>query len=177
MWTPAADPSTLLLEPLPSSLAPTSTAETPHHTDEADQAAKAHHRIELGGQTFQATAIGRVNIEAPAVALVLLDDMTPDRLEAIARFWMALRRRRAPPDPRVTNQRRMRLRQMLRAVDARTEHASYRAIAAALFPRHQIEPAAWAGDALRETTIRLTRDGMKLVQGGYRNLLKRPRKS
>jgi hypothetical protein len=65
---------------------------------------------------------------------------------------------------------------MLRAVDARFEQQTYRAIAMALFPTHQVEAASWAGDALRETTIRLARDGMKLVRGGYRNLLMRPRK-
>ncbi len=66
---------------------------------------------------------------------------------------------------------------MLRAVDARLERQTYRAIAIALFPNHKIDAASWAGDALRETTIRLARDGMKLVRGGYRDLLRRPRKS
>jgi hypothetical protein len=35
---------------------------------------------------------------------------------------------------------------------------------------------SWAGNALRESTIRLARDGAKLVAGGYRTLLRRPRK-
>jgi hypothetical protein len=107
---------------------------------------------------------------------VLLDDATPDRLEALARYWRGLRAPPAPPDPRVTPQRRQRLRQMLRAVDARLQGENYRSIATVLYPRHHIEAASWAGDALRETTIRLARDGMKLVHGGYRDLLKRPRK-
>lgn len=112
----------------------------------------------------------------PTAAIIVLDDATPDRLEALARYWRGLRAPPAPPDPRVTPQRRHRLGQMLRAVDARIERESYRAIATVLFPEHHIEAASWAGDALRETTIRLARDGMKLVHGGYRGLLKRPRK-
>ncbi|MBY5775424.1 DUF2285 domain-containing protein [Rhizobium leguminosarum] len=44
------------------------------------------------------------------------------------------------------------------------------------FPKHHIEAASWAGDALSETTTRRARDGMKLVHVGYRDLLKRPRK-
>jgi hypothetical protein len=112
----------------------------------------------------------------PAAALILLDDMALDRLEAAARYWRALRSQPVPPDPRMTSQRRQRLRQMLRVVDARLERQTYRAIALTLFPKHRIDAASWAGDAIRETIIRLARDGMKLVRGGYRDLLKRPRK-
>lgn len=65
---------------------------------------------------------------------------------------------------------------MLRTVDGRREGATYRAIAEALFPDHQIETSSFAGNALRETTIRLARDGMKLVGGGYRALLRKPRR-
>lgn len=90
------------------------------------------------------------------------------------RFWFALRRGRSQHDPRLTPQRRIRLRQMLRTVDARLESATYRAIAEALFPGHQIETSSFASNALRETTIRLARDGMKLVRGGYRSLLRKP---
>ena len=112
----------------------------------------------------------------PLAAIVLLDDDTLDRIDSLGRFWSTLRHRRPSPDPRLTPQRRLRLRQMLRVVDARFEHATYRAIAEALFPQHEIEAASFAGNALRETTIRLARDGMKLVNGGYRTLLRKPRR-
>lgn len=125
----------------------------------------------------RARLVGLDDAEPPRAALILLDDATPDRLEALARYWRGMQAPPAPPDPRVTPQRRQRLRQMLRAVDARLERENYRVIATALFPRHHIEAASWAGDAVRETTIRLARDGMKLVHGGYRDLLKRPRKA
>lgn len=114
---------------------------------------------------------------APTAAIIVLDDTTPDRLEALARYWRGLRAPPAAPDPRLTPQRRQRLRQMLRAVDAHMEQQRYRDIAITLFPQHHIDAASWVGDPLRETTIRLVRDGMKLVHGGYRDLLKRPRKS
>ncbi|WP_372027405.1 DUF2285 domain-containing protein [Tistrella mobilis] len=120
--------------------------------------------------------VGLGDAEPPRAAVILLDDATPDRLEALARYWRGIREPPIPTDPRVTPQRRQRLRHMLRAVDARLEQESYRAIAMVLFPQHHIQAASWAGDALRETTIRLARDGMKLVHGGYRGLLKRPRK-
>lgn len=65
---------------------------------------------------------------------------------------------------------------MLRAVDARGDGATYRAIAEHLYPQHENDAASWVGSAIRETTIRLARDGMKLVRGGYRTLLRRPRR-
>ena len=131
--------------------------------------------IRVGDEVMRAR-LGPDGATPPTAAIILLDDATPDRFEALARYWRGLHTPLAPPDPRVTPQRRQRLRQMLRAVDARLEQESYRAIAGVLFPKHHIEAASWAGNALRETTIRLVRDGMKLVNGGYRDLLKRPRK-
>ncbi|RRY11867.1 DUF2285 domain-containing protein [Brucella anthropi] len=163
----------LILQALPTWVAPAPTADraslrTSH--DVTDM------RIRVGDEVMRTRSHGLDGAQPPAVAIVLLDEATPDRLEALARYWRGLRAPPAPPDPRVTPQRRQRLRQMLRAVDARLERESYRAIATVLFPKHHIEAASWAGDALRETTIRLARDGMKLVNGGYRDLLKRPRK-
>ncbi|ODU58604.1 MAG: hypothetical protein BGO82_05395 [Devosia sp. 67-54] len=107
--------------------------------------------------------------------IAILDALLPDRLEAISRLWNALGR--SPPSPpSLTAQRRSRVRQMLRVFDARRGGASYRAIAEVLFPQHRIDAMSWAGNALRETTIRLARDGAKLAAGGYRTLLRRPRK-
>ncbi|TIV56441.1 MAG: DUF2285 domain-containing protein [Mesorhizobium sp.] len=163
----------LILQPLPTWVAPVPAADgdaVPATSDVFDA------RIRIGDEMMRARRLGPDGGAAPTAAIVVLDDATPDRLEALARYWRGLRAPPAPPDPRVTPQRRQRLRQMLRAVDARLERESYRAIATALFPKHHIEAASWAGDALRETTIRLARDGMKLVHGGYRDLLKRPRK-
>lgn len=163
----------LILQALPTWVAPAPAADgeaPPTLFDVADA------RIRVGDEVMRTRRLGPDGGAAPTAAIIVLDDATPDRLEALARYWRGLSAPPAPPDPRVTPQRRQRLRQMLRAVDARLERESYRAIATALFPKHHIEAASWAGDALRETTIRLARDGMKLVHGGYRDLLKRPRK-
>lgn len=108
--------------------------------------------------------------------MIPLDEMTQDRLTALGRFWFAATGRAVPPDPRMTPQRLQRARQMLRAIDARETGATYRTIAQFLFPQHENDAASWVGSAIRETTIRLTRDGMKLVRGGYRGLLRRPRR-
>lgn len=115
--------------------------------------------------------------DAPLAALVILDDVTPDRLLAIDRFWSTMWRRKTRPDDRLTTPRHQRMRTMLRAVDAHDEGETYRAIGEILFPEHQIDAKSWVGNSARETTIRLVRDGLKLVEGGYRSLLRRPRRS
>ncbi len=172
-WTPKADPWTLILQAPPSWIA---TAPAGDRGTSGSLLGATYQRITVGGEIVQACLLGEDLGASEPAALVLLDDATPDRLEALARYWRGLHTPPAPPDPRVTPMRRQRLRQMLRAVDARLEHETYRAIASMLFPKHRTEAASWAGDAVRETTIRLARDGMKLVHGGYRDLLKRPRK-
>lgn len=108
-------------------------------------------------------------------AIAMFDALLPDRLETISRFWRALEHSPATP-PHQTAQRLSRLRQILRVFDARRDRQSYRSIAEVLFPKHRIDSMSWAGNALRETTIRLARDGIRLVDGGYRALLHRPRK-
>lgn len=174
-WTPQVDPSAILLEggPAPS--------EGFHLT--ADEL-RAHVRLEHGATLMQLrirdqrydVSLTELTGDVPLATVVPLDELTSDRLTALARFWASVRGRRVPPDPRLTPQRRQRARQMLRAVDARGDGATYRAIAEQLFPHHDNDPATWVGSAIRETTIRLARDGMKLVSGGYKTLLRRPRR-
>lgn len=77
----------------------------------------------------------------------------------------------------MSRQKRQRARKSLRAVDGRKDGASYRMIAEVLFPAHRITLATWKSNALRETIIRLARDGFQLVAGGYRALLHRKRHS
>lgn len=174
-WTPQADPAAILLEAGPA------PAEGFHITADELRGHAALERdptlvqLRIRGLPFDVT-LAELTGDEPLSAVLPLDDLTPDRLTALARFWAAIRGRRVPPDPRMTPQRRERARQMLRAVDARHAGAIYRVVAEHLFPQHKIDSASWVGDPLREITIRLVRDGMKLVRGGYRALLRRPRR-
>ncbi|REF73445.1 uncharacterized protein DUF2285 [Paracoccus versutus] len=114
--------------------------------------------------------------DQPVAAVVLADDLALDRLEAVQRFWAALTGDKAPPDGhRMSRQKRQRAGKSLRAVDGRKDGASYRMIAEVLFPAHRITLATWKSNALRETAVRLVRDGFQLVAGGYRSLLHRRR--
>lgn len=174
-WTPQVDPAAILLEagPAPSEGFHLTADELRGHARVERDATLVQLRIR--GQPFD-LSLTELTGDRPLAAVVPLDDLTPDRLTALARFWAAVRGRRVPSDPRMTPQRRERASQMLRAVDARGDGATYRAIAEHLFPQHDNDPATWVGSAIRETTIRLARDGMKLVRGGYRTLLRRPRR-
>lgn len=117
---------------------------------------------------FQAPGSG-----AAPVAQLTLDAAGLERIEALARFWRAQTTPSAPPDPRLTPGRRRRLGQMLRAVDARHDGASYREIAEALFGQARVADEPWKTSPLRDGAIRLVRDGQALVDGGYRRLLRR----
>ena len=130
-------------------------------------------RLQIRGERFD-TAFN--DDRGMLAAVVLLDELTPDRLNALARFWAALAGKSLAPDPRVTRTRQKRAKEMLRVVDGRAAGATYRTIADAVFPKHDHDAASWVGSAVRETTIRLARDGAALVQGGYRTLLRRPRR-
>lgn len=174
-WTPQVDPSLILLQagPAPSDGFHVTAGDLWPYATLDGGATLA--RLQIRGHHYD-VGLSDLAADKPLAAVVPLDDLTPDRLTALARLWGAVSGRGVPPDPRMTPQRRRRVRQMLRAVDARQAGATYRAIAEHLFPQHENDAATWVGTAIRETTIRLVRDGLKLVRGGYRSLLRRPRR-
>lgn len=131
--------------------------------------------LRIGAALFPLFVSQDLTPDGALTAIALFDALLPDRLEAISRFWKALQQT-SPPSNSLTAQRRSRLLQILRVFDARRDGFSYRGIAEVLFPKHRIDAKSWAGNALRETTIRLARDGLKLVEGGYRALLRRSHK-
>lgn len=101
-----------------------------------------------------------------------LDDRFDMRTLAALRLWRDLAGRRAGNDPfHLTQQRRERLVQALRALDAREDGATYRAIAEALFGAKRIPERAWKTHDLRGRTIRLVASSYDLMRGGYRKLL------
>ncbi|ETI60088.1 hypothetical protein C100_19930 [Sphingobium sp. C100] len=174
-WTPQTDPATL-----PFASGPSPAGEIRLRAENLRTHAILEHdpgliRLALRGEPHD-VALVDVDDARPLGAFVMFDELTPDRLTAVERLWHAMFGKRVPPDPRMTLQRRQRARQMLRAVDARESGAIYRTVAEHLFPQHKIDAASWVGDPIREITIRLARDGMKLVRGGYRTLLRRPRR-
>jgi hypothetical protein len=115
--------------------------------------------------------------DASYAAELVLDGDFEIRSHAARRLWLALNGHHAGPAfEKLSPQRRQRLALALRALDARVEGNSYREIAEGLFGPRRVPERAWKSDDLRNRTIRLVRDGIALMRGGYRALLRQARR-
>jgi len=121
---------------------------------------------------------GGANAATPAAVVIPLDADFAARADAALRLWHLVRGgpRGHPPD-RLTHQRRQRLSLTLRALDGRLAGETYRLIAQALFGRERVPAGpAWKTHDVRDRTIRLVRAGLELMQIGYLDLLRYPRR-
>lgn len=175
-WTPQTDPATLPFTAGPSPAGDISVRADDLHTHAIVAHDAALIRLALRGEPYD-VALADADDGRPLGAFVMFDELTLDRLIAIERLWHAMFGKRVPPDPRITPHRRHRARLMLRVFDARAAGASYRKIAAQIFPNLKHDAATWDENPVRVTIARLSRDGMSYVRGGYRTLLRRPRRS
>lgn len=120
--------------------------------------------------------IGAIDFDQSLAALIPLDADILDRLDAVGHLWRMLQGKRVPSDSRLTAQRRRRLRHMLQAVDGRAAGASYREIAEAIYGAPRVASEPWKTSALRDATIDLVKDGLELIAGDYRRLLRHRRR-
>ncbi|WP_421694389.1 DUF2285 domain-containing protein [Aestuariivirga sp.] len=108
------------------------------------------------------------------VVILPLDALLEHRAEAVLRFWRALTGRPIGEHhhalPAQTRDRHILI---LRALDGRTDGASYRKIAEALLGFHG-NKADWESDPRKNQARRLVADGTDYVRGGYRKLLQYP---
>jgi len=114
--------------------------------------------------------------DSPLAAIIPLDPLALDRIEALKRLGRVLNGQTATPYRRLTMQRRRRLRQMVQAVDGHLDGAPYREIANVLYGAARVGADPWKTSSLRDSTISLVRDGRALVDGGYLKLLQRRRR-
>lgn len=129
--------------------------------------------MRLGGATHRLWLHERLEAGSLLAVELPLDADFELRAQAAHRLWSALAKRTPglarPPLPL---QRRQRLTLALRAADGRTEGNSYREIAEGLFGKHRIPDRGWKTHDLRNRTIRLVQNGLALIRGGYRKLLR-----
>lgn len=109
--------------------------------------------------------------------LIPLDRDFATRMASLARFHRRLFGRPPGPPPRgwpLTPYRRRRLELMLRALDLKLGGASYRAIAVALGESDaaQMRAAEWKGSRERAYVTRLVAAATRMMNGGYRALLR-----
>ena len=108
-------------------------------------------------------------------AMVVLDDRFALRIAALIRFQRRLEGRPSGPLPkgwRITPRHLRRLALMLRALDGHLARASYREIADALFGSEAVARYVWKTSSIRGQTIRLVKDAVRTMKGGYRRLLR-----
>ncbi|WP_237154121.1 DUF2285 domain-containing protein [Oryzibacter oryziterrae] len=105
------------------------------------------------------------------VVILPVDALLEHRAEAVLRFWRTLTGRpngeRHHALPAQTRDRHILI---LRALDGRTDGASYRKIAETLLGFHGSK-TDWESDPRKNQTRRLVADGTHYVRGGYRELL------
>lgn len=113
----------------------------------------------------------------PLAAVIPLDKDFLTRIASLLRFHRRLLGRTAGPLPRgwpLTAYRLARLDLMLRALDLRQSGATYRDIAAALGrdDASRLSASDWKMSASRSFVVRLVRDGIAMMNGDYRKLLR-----
>ena len=110
---------------------------------------------------------------APLAAVIPFDAHLPQRIAAALHLWQGLTGSAPTPVAPLTTQQRRRLILMLRALDGWQANASYREIAAVLLDplvRSQSR-REWLTSPHRAQSIRLVKDAIRRMRGGYRDLL------
>jgi hypothetical protein len=177
-WTPEADLGKVLLTATPLTAGQGGDLSAALDESASRLAVDGLHLIHgIGPSAVHVVRLTGAAADQPLAALVPLDADAPDRLSAISRLWRALHSPSPPGDARLTPQRRRRLRHMLQALDGRTFGATYRDIAEVMFGVPRVASDPWKTSALRDTTVRLVRDGFAMVSGGYRDLLRHRRRT
>jgi hypothetical protein len=116
-----------------------------------------------------------VRIGTGLAALIPLDEGVLLRVAGLLRLQSRLAGGFVGPVPRaweLTARLRQRLVLMVRALDGHQAQASYREIALALYGHAAVARYPWKTSSIRGQTIRLVRDAVFTMEGGYRRLLR-----
>ncbi len=175
IWDIASQPTTVMLTSAPI------TTDSSVRSEELPSAISARNldegRYELwpdDGDLQQILITDLAKRDQPVAAVVPLDQHTLVRLDAVRRLWRRLTGRpNAAPVLPITAQQRRRLILMLRALDGWREHASYRDLAAILLNADVRRQSRrdWLTSPSRAQIIRMVRDAVLRMEGGYRDLL------
>ena len=108
-------------------------------------------------------------------AIIPLDENVLLRVAGLLRLRRRLAGKSPGPTPRgwdLTARLRQRLVLMVRALDGHQAQASYREIALALYGPAAVARYPWKTSWVRGQTIRLVKDAVVTMEGGYRKLLR-----
>nr|WP_181178459.1 DUF2285 domain-containing protein [Mesorhizobium sp. B4-1-3] len=138
---------------------------------------EGRHALHNGRAVTQLLFLPGSDAHDQLAALIPLDAQTLGRIEALTRFWRSWQGRAVPPDTRMTLQQRRRFRLMMQAADGRSNGASYRDIAIALYGLGRVAADPWKTSALRDAVIGLVEGATSLIGGGYLQILRHRRRA
>jgi hypothetical protein len=118
--------------------------------------------------------MGDIGRDTPVAVVSPLDSNFIARADGAMRLWRLVTGQRygRQVDP-LTRLQRQQLVLALRALDGHLAGATYREIAEVLFGAARVPTgSSWRTHDLRGRTIRLVRMGLKLMRGGYLDLLR-----
>ena len=179
LWRPELDTGAVVLAPSPETLPAPLPAEPfvqagawfQPHSDTNDLVIRLANGEALHLVPPTPLAQGDITV---AVIPLTIDGF--GRVEALLRLLASLHGRAIPPDTRMTRQQITRARRMLQAVDASLSGASRREIAEAIFRLGRLSRDEWQSAPERFAVMDLIHDGLAMVAGGYRKLLRHRRK-
>ncbi|MBP9235242.1 MAG: DUF2285 domain-containing protein [Hyphomonadaceae bacterium] len=166
---PQDDTSVVVLTTAPAVLVhPGDQPDRLERTSEKIDGQGAHAMVALrDGAQMQILAIGA----EPIAAVVPLNREGFSRLDAVYRLLAAIHGRAVPPDTRITQQQRVRMRRMLRAFDGVRDGATQQDIAQTLFRTGRLDRDEWQASSARHAIKSMLRDARAMIAGGYRGLL------
>lgn len=171
-WSPKIATTVLTLSAAPPEYAALTLRELPL-ADLRHDSAGTHAMLGSPGADRQLFLTAGVTDTTGLALLIPLDSDFPEHLAAAAAFWRSLSDSGPPAPDMLSPQRRARLLDALRALDARLDGASVRQIASALFGASRVPTGTeWKSHDLRNRTKRLIELGERLMRGGYRELLR-----
>jgi hypothetical protein len=178
VWLPQLDPTTVLIVPAtePFSDSRSLRSLTPIFRRQASEG--EHWIITDSRGRFPLLLMGGIGSDTPVASVIPLDANFAARTDASLRLWRSLTGEQdgRPADP-LTRRQREQLVLALRALDGHLAGATYREIAEVLFGTTRVPTgSSWKTHDLRGRTIRLVRIGLKLMRGGYLDLLRSTRR-
>jgi hypothetical protein len=177
MWRPELVPHSVILIPAPPSFTNSHCLVPSDLTGELfdHEGSDGRHIVLQAPLGAHRVWLRDVHIGTSLAALIPLDESTLLRIAGLLRLQRRLAGGLAGPVPRgweLTARLRQRLVLMVRALDGHQAQASYREIALALYGQAAVTRYPWKTSSIRGQTIRLVKDAVVTMEGGYRKLLR-----
>jgi len=174
VWLPQIDPATVLLIPAPRPFSNSRSlvSLTPFFRRHATDG--VHWVVRDDDGRFALLLMGGFKIDTPVASVSPFDANFAARADPALRLWRLLTGERSIRlADSLTQLQRQQLGFALRALDAHLAGARYREIAEVLFGAARVPTgSSWKTHDLRGRTIRLVRTGLRLMRGGYLDLLR-----